>query len=507
MKKLNKPNKKIIIIGSGIAGLSLAEDLSKNNQFQIEVYESGKENSRFNQKLNQQAYYKKIVQNFYFKEKLIEYSNKTGWLNNLDKLRNRILGGNLNYWGSESQLFNKLDFKINRNNYGHWPISYAEILKYYKIVIKKFKFKKKYVSYKDSPENFIECNWSQNNYKKYIKDYLLNKLLRKKNVNFFFNATLLEIKLLNNSLRECKFNICGKITIVNADYLILCAGGIENTRIILNSSDFKHQMKKKYYKNLGKFFIDHPHGYVGYLKNYTNKFYKKFIRIKKFNFFFSYSGLRFNPVKQGKLLGISFQFREEKKYLKFINHIRNIYINYNNKNYILIFSEVVIILYKILTFKFLLNKNLIKIWCVTEQDPLKHSSIKTYNVLDNNFNKKIGINWKVSPLLNKTLNYVLPYLDLFFRKKKYGEIVINLNFNTNLCGLNGGTHHFGSTRMSSIDKYSFINKNLKVHNIKNIYILSTSCFPTNGTSNSTLTLAALSLRLSLYLKKLNIVKN
>ena len=100
-------SKKIIIIGSGIASLSLAENLSKNQRLQIEIYESGMKNSRFNQKLNRQAYNKIKKQNFYFNEKLIEYSNKTGWLNNLDKLRNRILGGNLNYWGSESQLFNK----------------------------------------------------------------------------------------------------------------------------------------------------------------------------------------------------------------------------------------------------------------------------------------------------------------------------------------------------------------------------------------------------------------
>jgi hypothetical protein len=499
-------SKKIIIIGSGIASLSLAENLSKNQRLQIEIYESGMKNSRFNQKLNRQAYNKIKKQNFYFNEKLIEYSNKTGWLNNLDKLRNRILGGNLNYWGSESQLFNKFDFKANRNGFGHWPISYGEILSYYKKVIKYFNFKQKYITFKESKEEFIECNWSQNYNKKRVKDYLLKKILKRKNVNFFFNSTLIDIKLTNKSLNSCKFNISNKIKFITGDYLILCAGAVENTRIILNANDFKNQMKKKYYNNLGNFFIDHPHGYIGYIKNYTNKFYKKFIKKKKFKYFFSYSGLRLNPIHQKEKLGISFQFRKENRYLKFINHIRNIYISYYNRSYKNIFSEIFIILYKIITFKFFFNENLIKIWCVCEQDPIKNSRIKLYNVFDNNLNKKIGITWKVSPLLKKTFFNVLPRLNSFL-KKKYGEVIFNKNLNSDLCGLNGGTHHFGTTRMSSIDKYSFVDKNLKIKNLNNIYILSTSCFPTNGTSNSTLTLLALSLRLSSHLTKLNVLRN
>ena len=48
-------------------------------------------------------------------------------------------------------------------------------------------------------------------------------------------------------------------------------------------------------------------------------------------------------------------------------------------------------------------------------------------------------------------------------------------------------------------KKSVVNKNLKIHGIKNIYICSTSVFPTSGSVNPTMTLCALAVRLANYL--------
>ncbi len=59
----------------------------------------------------------------------------------------------------------------------------------------------------------------------------------------------------------------------------------------------------------------------------------------------------------------------------------------------------------------------------------------------------------------------------------------------------------GTTRMSDNPKEGVVNANCKVHNIANLYIAGSSCFATSGAPNPTLTLLALTLRLSDHLKK------
>jgi choline dehydrogenase-like flavoprotein len=65
----------------------------------------------------------------------------------------------------------------------------------------------------------------------------------------------------------------------------------------------------------------------------------------------------------------------------------------------------------------------------------------------------------------------------------------------------GGWHHMGTTRMSDDPKQGVVDANCKVHNISNLYIAGASCFSTAGAPNPTLTVVALTLRLSDYLKQ------
>ena len=64
----------------------------------------------------------------------------------------------------------------------------------------------------------------------------------------------------------------------------------------------------------------------------------------------------------------------------------------------------------------------------------------------------------------------------------------------------GGWHHMGTTRMGDDPKQSVVNADCKVHGIDNLYIAGSSCYVTAGAPNPTLTLVALSLRLSDHLK-------
>ena len=60
-------------------------------------------------------------------------------------------------------------------------------------------------------------------------------------------------------------------------------------------------------------------------------------------------------------------------------------------------------------------------------------------------------------------------------------------------------HLMGTTRMGDDPKASVVDKNLKAHDLDNLYIAGNSVFPTGGASNPTLTTQALSARLASHL--------
>jgi len=67
--------------------------------------------------------------------------------------------------------------------------------------------------------------------------------------------------------------------------------------------------------------------------------------------------------------------------------------------------------------------------------------------------------------------------------------------------LRGGWHHMGTTRMADNPKEGVVDANCKVFGIANLYMAGSSCYTTSGAANPTLTLVALTLRLSEYLKR------
>jgi choline dehydrogenase-like flavoprotein len=58
------------------------------------------------------------------------------------------------------------------------------------------------------------------------------------------------------------------------------------------------------------------------------------------------------------------------------------------------------------------------------------------------------------------------------------------------------SHHMGTCRMGNDPKFSVVDRDLKVHGIKNLYVVGSSVFPTFGAIGPTLTIAALALRLA-----------
>jgi choline dehydrogenase-like flavoprotein len=63
-----------------------------------------------------------------------------------------------------------------------------------------------------------------------------------------------------------------------------------------------------------------------------------------------------------------------------------------------------------------------------------------------------------------------------------------------------GYHHMGTTRMSDSERSGVVDRNCRVHGVSNLFVGGSSVFPTGGRSNPTLTIVAMCVRLADHLK-------
>ncbi len=61
-------------------------------------------------------------------------------------------------------------------------------------------------------------------------------------------------------------------------------------------------------------------------------------------------------------------------------------------------------------------------------------------------------------------------------------------------------HHMGTTRMSDSERSGVVDRNCRVHGVSNLFVGGSSVFPTGGRSNPTLTIVAMCIRLADHLK-------
>ena len=118
-----------------------------------------------------------------------------------------------------------------------------------------------------------------------------------------------------------------------------------------------------------------------------------------------------------------------------------------------------------------------------------------------------------------SLNTTLPQGDFLLYQKTLRELgrqllasrlgMLRLNYHDRDGWLHGmtsqkqlwwGNHHLGTTRMHADPRRGVVDANSKVHGLPNLFVAGSSVFPTYGSSNPTMNLLALTLRLADHLK-------
>jgi len=532
--EISKSKYDICIVGSGPAGLTIANELANSN-LRVCVLESGK-----NEKAKYADSLRKVA--------------STG-IRIKEHSRERIFGGTSHTWAGLSGVFNKYDLeeKDYLPNSG-WPISYDELLDYYHLASKRYDFPDPDL-FSNEAKNFnIHTDLDINNLKtglnfqwKDIKEKLFianinpqrfakkfSGIFKQDNVDLYLNATLTnvikndkEIKSVtveNNKKEQFEFI---------ADKFILATGGIENARILLHNNIGNED------DQVGRYLMNHPKVNYGtiYLNEpvkdapyYFGTLYKGYRSYAGFELSKEYreknnllnSYIKFEPVYQwSNNLGVkSFVtlFEKANKLFSYFLNIRKIkiisirdYLDIQNKDKI--FADYLKLIWNITIH---LPSVLIYIFykLVPNTSPMIHKiNLMQFMEMAPNKENKISLDENGIPKVQHYIKDIdkisIVELNNILKREiedlNIGKVEISFDKNDIWQTMQDASHHIGTTRMGNDSKSSVIDSNSKVHNIENLYIAGASVFPTSGCVNPTYTIVALSIRLAEHIK--NNIKN
>jgi choline dehydrogenase-like flavoprotein len=114
------------------------------------------------------------------------------------------------------------------------------------------------------------------------------------------------------------------------------------------------------------------------------------------------------------------------------------------------------------------------------------------------------LDWQLTELDKSSIRTYYKLLGQEFGRSELGRVQLRewllSDDRTWPSNLSGGWHHMGTTRMHADPTQGVVDINCRVHGLANLYIAGAAVYPTAGSANPTLTLVALSLRLSDHLK-------
>jgi choline dehydrogenase-like flavoprotein len=153
---------------------------------------------------------------------------------------------------------------------------------------------------------------------------------------------------------------------------------------------------------------------------------------------------------------------------------------------------------------FVLPMSKLKLSVYCEQSPLSESRIALTDKRDPLGLFRSSVDWKVSPQEVETVRRYVQVAQQVFEQRGLARIEPDpdLFHDRIVSKFRDNFHHMGGTRMASSPLEGVVDPDLRLFGTRNAYVCSTSVFPTSGFANPTHTLLALAVRLAWHLKNL-----
>ena len=275
---------------------------------------------------------------------------------------------------------------------------------------------------------------------------------------------------------------------VTADYFVPCAGGLENSRLLLWSNERSNGGVVPRATALGRYWMEHPQFEGG---NVILANYDEFEVDANHEAFFSPSP----------------KAMEERGILNFGMRLIEAPYDYGKQ----IVADLACVAPDMAEWAAgMLGQNLrcaAKLYVGWEQAPMASNHIEL-SLLERDPAgvPRLELNWKKSPLERHTLHEGLRLFGETFATVDYGRVriadwIVN-GEDYPLDQERAGHHHMGGTRMGTDPAKSVVDGNCKVHGMDNLFVGGSSVFATSGQCNPTTTLVALAARLGDHLTRI-----
>ena len=493
----------ICIVGAGPAGISMALEWI-NSPHKIILLEGG--GFEYDEKV-QDLYDGEITGQPYYPMK---------------SSRLHYFGGASGHWGGMCSIFDEIDFK-KRDWIEHsgWPINLSDIDPYYKrahpiLDLGPYEYSLAYWQKKDESfdplpldENLI---WSKmwqfsppTRFGEKYKDAIVNAL----NVHLYTYANVTSIRANDNvsSLTELVVkNHAGKQHTVKAKYYILACCAIQNARLLLASNEQAPAGLGNDHDLVGRYFMEHPEVESGelwlthadplklYVRGNSRERAELAISAKMQEELKLLNGtVSLLPLSIARKMQPAVKTWSDKDPRKSLDSFNKYYDDAYKKNFFQHFTSW--------------NTHCYGLYTRIEQAPNPFSRIVLSQKKDALGVPRANLHWAMTPLDKRTIRKLNELIGQQVGAAGIGRVRLakflwDENDDTMPSFISGGWHHMGTTRMSDDPKTGVVDANCKVYGINNLYVAGSSCYPTGGAVNPTLTLVALTLRLSDHIKKL-----
>ncbi len=453
----------ICIVGSGPAGISLALQLLNSGKSVCLLEAGGMDPVAID---SEHPYQGEV----------------TGRPYGIASTRVRYFGGTSNHWGGWCRPLDPLDFK--KKDYiplSGWPITYEDLIPYYKQALVVCEIDTGGLGLDGFNATFPATSFLAEH-----SNVLINKnfffspptrfgtrykkdLEESVNINCYLNATATKLETDADKIVLLKgFSTSGKPFAVEAETFVLAMGAIENARLLLankvaNQSGF-----------VGRCFSDH-----------TGKTVAKAVISAENKYFRHYETIT-DDVSVLPHLSFKDDFIVEHKLINFgaiLNPVMQI-------------SDVSSSVMNLLKLEKKKTMDAFNVLIRMENTPNPESTISLSNEKDNYGMPRIKLNWWPNPFDFTSAERIGQLFADEMITKNFGRIKIRpFDKNDALRNSTIQAHHLGTTRMSADPEQGVVDKDLKTHDTDNLYVLGSSCFPTFGFANPTLTIVALAVRL------------
>lgn len=506
------------IVGSGVAGLTIARRLLADGWRVTLVESGGADYDDLHQQLND-------AENIGFDYYALIDS------------RLRMFGGTTAIWGGRCAPLDAIDFERRPwMPHSGWPLSAAEMIPYYRAA-------RQLVGLPvDGPQDcpkrrrqddrlglrrdgFELTRWEFDGKHDRFQFHNSRDVLDHPNATVLLHSTVTQLKVGKSGRRidaAMVRNRDGGAAILRAGHFILAAGGLENPRLLLASNDYFPSGIGNGHDLVGRFFMEHPRARGGTLE--TDRpltLLREFYRLEAINGVRTVSLLRPTDDLQAEagLLNHGLSIMAIKPAGRRTNLVIRIYdflrsgLSPNRKNRFLWRAMKNGALWLNRQAEPFISAALVKgrlrelaLIIRAEQSPNPDSRVLLSDERDALGMPKIKLDWRFQAIDKDSVRAMVEKFDDLLRRRGLGrvrpapwlydpakpwEIDPLVGFHPI-----GGYHHMGTTRMGRTPADGVVDGDAKVFGVDNLFIAGASVFSTGGWANPTLTIAALSLRLA-----------